>query len=99
MKEHKIKLGDKVEDIITGYTGIAVARTEFLNGCIQYSISKKLKAGQELSITGDPSIDEMCLKVIQKKVIKSKEYEREEELKEEKTNGGPVRFMKPMRGY
>ena len=31
MKE--IKLGDKVKDSVTGFKGIAIAITEYLNGC------------------------------------------------------------------
>ena len=33
-----IKLGDKVKDTITGFTGIAVARLEYLAGCVRISI-------------------------------------------------------------
>lgn len=33
-----IKLGDKVECIVTGFVGIAIARVEYLNGCIRYCI-------------------------------------------------------------
>ncbi len=41
-----INLGDKVKDTITGYEGIAVARTCWLNGCVRISIqSTKLKDG------------------------------------------------------
>ena len=32
----KIKLGDKVRCKITGFIGIAVVRSEFLNVCIQW---------------------------------------------------------------
>jgi len=98
----KIMLGDKVRCIVSGHIGIAVARTEFLNGCVQYSVAGKLKSGEKLSTEGEPSIDEMCLEVIQKKVIKSKEYEDEKEnvtKEKKKSNGGPVRFIKGMRGY
>jgi hypothetical protein len=31
-------LGDKVRDRITGFTGIVVARTQWLNGCIRLQI-------------------------------------------------------------
>jgi hypothetical protein len=31
----EVRLGDKVRDRVTGYSGIATSRTEFLNGCIQ----------------------------------------------------------------
>jgi hypothetical protein len=41
-----IKLGSKVKDSITDYAGIAVARTEFLYGCVKVCVeSKKLKDG------------------------------------------------------
>ena len=30
-----INLGDKVKDSVTGFTGIAVARTEWLHGCMR----------------------------------------------------------------
>jgi len=33
-----IKLGNEVKHLITGFTGIAVARCEYLNGCIQYCV-------------------------------------------------------------
>lgn len=33
-----IKLGAKVTDSITGFTGIATARTEYLYGCVRVSV-------------------------------------------------------------
>ena len=36
-----IKLGDTVKDYITGFTGIAGARTEYLTGCIQFGVIPK----------------------------------------------------------
>lgn len=107
---NKIKLGDKVKDKISGLTGVATARCEFLNGCVQYTISRKLGKNQELSPMGDPSIDDMCLEVIEKRVIESKEYEREDEtnkdkevkekkVKEKRPTGGPMTFNRGMRGY
>jgi hypothetical protein len=96
----KIKLGDKVRDRISGLIGIATARTEFLNGCIQYTVSRKLGKNQELNPMGEPAIDEMCLEIVEERVIESKEYEREDEEDDDKSiTGGPVRFTKGMRGY
>lgn len=34
----EIKLGKKVKDIVTGMEGIATARVEYLNGCVQYCV-------------------------------------------------------------
>ncbi len=33
-----IQLGNKVRDTLTGFTGIAVARTEWLHGCSRFAI-------------------------------------------------------------
>lgn len=33
-----VKLGSKVTDSITGLTGIAIARCEYLNGCISVQV-------------------------------------------------------------
>lgn len=37
------KLGEKLRDRVTGFEGIATCRTEYLNGCIQYSLTPKAK--------------------------------------------------------
>lgn len=41
MKEHKFKfeLGTRVKDIITGMSGVVMARSNFITGCDQYGIS------------------------------------------------------------
>lgn len=33
-----IALGNQVRDIVTGYTGIACSKVEYLNGCIQFGV-------------------------------------------------------------
>lgn len=33
-----ISLGNKVRDRVTGFTGIATSKVEYLNGCVQYCI-------------------------------------------------------------
>lgn len=35
-------LGKKVKHVITGLVGIATARIEYLNGCVQYQIQPKI---------------------------------------------------------
>lgn len=45
---NKFKLGTKLECRVSGFKGIAVARCEYLNGCIQYGIKPKVgKNGEE----------------------------------------------------
>jgi len=39
-----IELGQKVKCKVTGFTGIATAKIEFLNGCIQFCVKPKIKA-------------------------------------------------------
>lgn len=37
-----IKLGDRVKDSITGFKGIAIARSEWLNGCQRIEIQPEI---------------------------------------------------------
>lgn len=37
-----IELGQKVKCVVTGFTGIATARIEYLNGCMQILVSPKM---------------------------------------------------------
>ena len=103
MKDN-IKLGDKVRDEITGMEGIVVARTKFLNGCIQYSVAQKLeKPNSSLPVEGEPSIDNFNLKVIKKNAVNSAEYKektKKEQDEEDETIGGRTKFgYSKMRGY
>lgn len=44
-----IKIGDRARDTITGYEGIVVARTEWLNKCIRLTIqTEELKDGKPI---------------------------------------------------
>lgn len=57
----EIKLGSEVQCIITGYKGIATARLEYINGCIQYCV--KPKAGKDGKMPDPEYIDVQQLKV------------------------------------
>ena len=41
--EKKFKLGSKLRDTITGFTGIATAKVKYINGCVQYCLTPKAK--------------------------------------------------------
>lgn len=43
----KVKLGDKYRDTVSGFEGVATARYEFLNGCVQYHLVGTSKDGDE----------------------------------------------------
>jgi hypothetical protein len=47
MKNKEIQLGQQVKDIVTGFNGIAVAKIEHLNGCVQYAVRPKQKASDK----------------------------------------------------
>jgi hypothetical protein len=62
-----IELGSKVKDLITGFTGIAVARDEWLYGCVRIGIkSQDLKDGKPIDIEW---VDEPQVVVIQNVVL------------------------------
>lgn len=91
--KQKIKLGDKVRCKHTGYIGIAIARTEFINGCIQYSVvppAKKNEYPKE-----DISIDETSLEVISKPKKKKKTNKK----RTYKRIYGATTISNRMRGY
>ena len=73
-----IQLGDTVIDSISGLVGVAVSKTEYINGCVNYGVMPKLKKGA----TEMPSwnIDEAQLSVVKKKTVKIKK----------KPTGGPT---------
>ena len=58
----KIKLGQKVRDSITGMKGTAIARTEFLYGCVRIAVQPtELKDGAPVESV---YIDEPQLEVV-----------------------------------
>ena len=84
-----VELGDRVKCKYTGYTGFVVAKTVFINGCVQCSVAAKVGKDNKLPMEGDPGIDEGSLIIITPK--KKKVTKRAE--------GGPTRFMGKQRGY
>ena len=82
-----IRLGDTVRDKTSGFTGIAVTRAEFINGCVQYDIQPKV--GKDNKFVESQSVDEGSLEVIKPKKAK----------KPNKPTGGPTRPGHRMRGY
>jgi len=63
MFEFKFKMGDELKDTLTGFSGIVVARSQYLTGCNRYSLQK-----QKLTKEGRPekweSFDEdMLIKI------------------------------------
>jgi hypothetical protein len=58
----KFENGNEVKDSITGFTGVVVARTEWLNGCIRYVVqSRKMGVDKKLI---DNTFDEQQLSLL-----------------------------------
>lgn len=90
----KIELGDEVRCKYTGFKGIVVAKTEFINGCIQFNVLPKMVKGKN-AIEGYPEdigIDEDSLEVMRK-------GKKKVSKKRVKIAGGRARQVQPMRGY
>lgn len=96
-----IKLGDEVKDKITGFTGIAVGKAEYLNGCIRIEIQPKItKDGlmiephwidevQLIDLTAEKKMEEKAVEE-EKKVEEEKEM-KEERIKMQKERAGRIR--------
>lgn len=39
----EIQLGNRVTDIVTGFTGIASSKIEYLNGCVLFGVKPKVE--------------------------------------------------------
>ena len=75
---NEIELGDKVRDVITGYEGIVVAKTEFINGCVQFGVAHRLKKNEKPDQVGEPSIDAKSLEIVKKHAVRL--FEEQEKL-------------------
>lgn len=60
----KPRLGDKVEDKVTGFEGTVVAKINYLNGCTQCQVQPKVNEKGEIPKTS--WIDEPQLKIVVK---------------------------------
>lgn len=65
--EFKFDLGDRAKDIITGFSGVVVSRSQWLNNCNTYGLQpEKLKDGipQERQHFDEPQIELVTEKVV-----------------------------------
>jgi len=63
----KINLGDKVQDTITGFKGIAVSRTTWISGCDRIGVQPVVD--KDGKMPESQTFDEPQLKLIVKKKI------------------------------
>ena len=98
MKE--IELGDTVKCKYSGFIGTAVAKTEFINKCVQFSVVPKWDKKGPL-LDQEIAIDSQSL-IISKRGILGKEKDKEkktEEILPKISTGGPMRLGKRARGF
>jgi len=84
-------LGTQLQDIVSGVKGIATARTEFLNGCIQYTISPRASKPTSPEIPESYLIDADQLKEVGVGIIKKKQATS-------RVTGGPTTSQQAKRG-
>jgi len=79
----EIKLGMKAKDKVTGFKGIIMARTVFLNGCVKYTLQPELNK-KDGTIPSEAWFDEQQIEIIDEGVA----------IEQRKT-GGPMSSKVP----
>jgi len=62
-----VQLGDLVEDIVTGFQGVAVARTQWLHGCLRYTVQPQ-GVTKDGKIRETQTFDEPQLKILRRAI-------------------------------
>jgi hypothetical protein len=63
-----VNLGDEVKDTVSGFKGIVIGKTEFLNGCSRVGIQPKV--GKDGKLPENHWFDEPQIEVIKAKSVK-----------------------------
>ena len=83
----QIKLGMKLRDAITGLVGIAVARTEWIHGCVRWTIQpQEIKDGKPVD---NYTVDEPQLEIVEP--TESKQQATGGPIPSPKQHSGPTR--------
>lgn len=61
-----VELGDRVKDKITGFSGIVIAKAEWITGCVRIGVLPEKSEG---SLPEPEWIDEVYLEILNKKVF------------------------------
>lgn len=81
---NEIQLGGRVKDRVSGFAGIATARTTFLNGCVRVCVDAE-KVNKDGSVPSGLWFDEQQLELVQAAPPKMKPLQRAPEVRP----GGP----------
>lgn len=71
-----IALKSKVKDRVTGFVGIAVSRTEYMNGCIRYGVQASVQKKDNDKLPETYYFDEDQLDVIGDRLVKKPEKKK-----------------------
>ena len=82
-----IQLGDKVKDTVSGATGIAIARTEWMHGCVRIFVqAQETKDGKPAETF---SVDEPQLVVVENAAVPNDPFWREPKAEATRRVAGP----------
>lgn len=84
--EKQVRLGEQVQDRVSGFKGIAVATTTYLQGCNRILVQPRI--GKDGELPEPCAFDESDLKVIGNGILPKPET---------KKNGGPRRMAERAR--
>jgi hypothetical protein len=68
LKSKTLELGDLARDRITGYKGVAVAKTEWINGCMRWTL-QACKLTKDGAQSPTECFDEEQIAVVRKRFI------------------------------
>lgn len=95
----EIELGDTVKCIYSGFTGVAVCKTVFINGCVQYGLVPKWNK-TEKSTPEEAGFDEDSLTIVKRgKRGKEEDEFYSDDADEGYNSGGPMRKPPKRRNF
>lgn len=102
----EVRLGDTVQCKYTGVKGVAMSKTEFINGCVQFAVAPKWNAKAPINPVEftEVGVDVQSLKLIKKGerwTNPKKDAEMLDALSSDDTEstGGPMRRAPRMKGW
>jgi len=95
-KDIEIKLGNKVKDIATGFTGIAIEKATYMNGCVYFGVLPKKDDGKLLNENSRQSYVPVSRLEVVNEGITAKVKEPKADASGKKP-GGPARRIERMR--
>ena len=90
MPKEEIELGDLVREKITGLEGIAIAKTEWLNGCVRFSVQGRV-LDKEGKVPDPQCFDIQQIALVQKQAFYQKAKPRGGPMPDPQRSSDPAR--------